>query len=200
MTSNQSGSFCPKSYPMSSIAKPHRSILVFMSSAEARGVKAKGRSKAADAPASHLPSPFWILIDEFSLLDVGLFPRAHLAACFIEESLVVPLAQLLARFGRELREEGLVHVVDLQVFGLLGWRDLVGTEEEPVGVPVDQIGERLDRLGARDDVLRDLVPRDVDVEVVQLRIVQPLFDDLDLVRDRVDDAPQSTVRPDDGGV
>src|SRR5262245_12065193 len=57
---------------------------------------------------------------------VRFLPRAHLDAGGVEQPFVVPLAQLLARFGRELREERRVHVVDLQVFRLLRRRDLVG--------------------------------------------------------------------------
>src|SRR6185295_4058875 len=44
---------------------------------------------------------------------MGHLPRPHPASPLVEQPLVVALAQLLARLGRELREKRRVHVVDL---------------------------------------------------------------------------------------
>ena len=81
-------------------------------------------------------------------LHAGLLPRPHFHPRRVEEPLVVARTQLLARLGRQLREERRVHVVDLQVLRLLGRRHLVRAEQEAVGIAVDQIGRDLRRLRA----------------------------------------------------
>ena len=72
-------------------------------------------------------------------------------------------------------------------------RHFVGPEQEPIGVALDQIGCRLDRLGRRHDVLRHFAPRQIDVEILQVRTRQTALHDRQLVLHRPDDAPQAGV-------
>ena len=60
------------------------------------------------------------------------------------------------------------------------------------------VGRRLDRLRGRHDVLGRLVPRDVEVHVVELGVRRARADHPDLVLDGTHDAPEPAVRPDDG--
>src|SRR5512134_3485972 len=60
---------------------------------------------------------------------VRRLPGPHPLTGAIEQPLVVALADPLARFRRQLREERRVHVVDLEVARLVLGRDLVRAEE-----------------------------------------------------------------------
>src|SRR4051812_9295452 len=70
------------------------------------------------------------------LFRVYPFPGPDALPGGIEQAFVVALAQLLARRASQLREERRVLVVDLEVFRLVGRRDLVGPEQESIGIPV----------------------------------------------------------------
>src|SRR5262245_14617714 len=102
-------------------------------SARAKGATAT-RSDAASSPAWHpLRRRLWFVVITASSFCrssacICLLPGPDLAACLVEQTLVVALPHLLARLRRELREERRVHVVDLQVPRLLGGSDLVGPE------------------------------------------------------------------------
>src|SRR5262245_21424606 len=118
------------------------SIFAFLSasdSARAPRVAAAIKHPATSARAKTVvvlicspPSRLW-------LLDVRLFPVTDPEWGLVEQPLVVPHAKLLARLRGQLREEWLVHVVDLQVLGLIGRGDLVGAEQEAIGMAVDQV-------------------------------------------------------------
>ena len=55
-----------------------------------------------------------------------------------------------------------------------------------------------DRLRGRHEVLGHLVPRDVEVDVVELGVRERALDHPDLVLDGAHDPPEPAVRPDDG--
>src|ERR1700753_1207553 len=73
-------------------------------------------------------------------LRVRLLPRAHLSPRLVKQTLVVPFPYLLARTFVEQMPKGSVLVIDPQISRLIGRRDLVRAEEEPVRVTVDDVG------------------------------------------------------------
>src|SRR5262245_19918313 len=74
------------------------------------------------------------------LIHRCLFPGPYPCPRRIEESFVVPFAQLLTRFIAQQFPKRSVLVVDPQVIVLVGGCYFVRSEEEPVGIAIDQIG------------------------------------------------------------
>src|SRR6476661_5331323 len=85
------------------------------------------------------PSSLVLRPSSFVLLSVHVrrFPRAHTLTRLVEEPLVVADSKLPAGFGRELRKQRRIHVVDLEILRLLGRRDLVAAEQESIRMAVD---------------------------------------------------------------
>src|SRR3954462_12153266 len=129
-----------------------------------------------------------------------LLPRAHPPSRLVEDAFVVPLANLLARLTVEQLPEGRVLVVDPEIRLLVFRCHFIGAEEEAVGVAVDNVRDGPRRLGRGDRVLRDLAPRDVEVDVFEGGVFEQLFDERALRLRGAHDAPDADVRPDDGGV
>ncbi len=82
-----------------------------------------------------------------------------------------------ARLRRQLGPDRIPQVVHAELRRLVGRRDVVRAEHEPVRVPVQHRRRVADGLRRGDGVLRHLVPGNVEVDVAQRRIAQDRFDD-----------------------
>src|SRR5262245_23645154 len=94
------------------------------------GAAASSSAAAACRQAARTPATAPCVFLTIASLSprVRLLPVPHLAAGLVEEALVVALAHPLAGLRSQPREQRCIHVVDLQVLGLLGGRDFVGAE------------------------------------------------------------------------
>src|SRR5215218_4911838 len=159
----------------------------------------------ADGPLDNGPS------SSSSSGRVCRLPGPHLEPRRVEQPGEVGLARVRARLGAERTPQRRIHLEDGEVRRRVGGCDVVGAEEESVRVPVDQGRRPLDRLRRGDDVLRDLVPRDVEVDVSHGRILEDALGDPEValaalrragttgaLRLRgMHDASEAYVRPDD---
>src|SRR6185369_16724372 len=145
---------------------------------------------------SHRPTTDTEDAQRRNLLNMRSLPTAHLASCFVKNSFVVPLANLLAYFGSQLFPKRLILVIDLQIFFLSGRSNFVGAEEKAIWIATDHSRRVLYRLGRRDHVLRHFIPGNVEMNVSQLRIADDLFDDCGLLFHWTNDSPDADMRPD----
>ena len=70
-------------------------------------------------------------------LGLGHLPCPHFPSSLIEDPLVVPLADFLARRRVQKFPKRLILVIDLKVLLLVGRRHLIGAEQETVRVAID---------------------------------------------------------------
>src|SRR5262249_43299248 len=174
MVSNQAGSICLKSWPMSSIAKPKISNVGFEAGC---GAGLCARASPPPRTTTAVNSQAIPAVRITLLCAMCLLPGPDSAPALIKDPFVVPLAHLEARLRREQAENRRPHVEHGEVRARTLGSDRVGAEQEAVRVLVEHRGDTLDRRRRRDGVLGDLVPRDVERDVAERGIAHHGFHD-----------------------
>ena len=128
------------------------------------------------------------------IILIGVFARSHARTrrrAWSNSVLVVPQADLVARLGREpLPQRRVLGDRSRGRPPMSGGANGVRAEEEAIGIAVDQRGGRRERRPRRGDVVRDDLPRDVEIEIRQRRIAEHRRE-----HRRRDPAIGRTVRP-----
>src|SRR3954469_4099514 len=80
-------------------------------------------------------------------------PGANFPSPFVEDALIVALAQRKAGFGRQQAKDGRPEIEDRVVGGRSRRRHRVGSEQEAIGILIEHRGNTRDGLRCRDCVL-----------------------------------------------
>ena len=132
---------------------------------ERERVARQQRERAADS--IHLTAPCRLVMIRPRHFGRVRLPTRARCARGVEQPLVVADAHLVARVGRERRPQRRVEVVDVAVRVADRRRDASVPNRNRSGYRLIRAAATCDRLRRRDDVLRDLVPRDVEVQIAK---------------------------------
>src|SRR4051794_5864835 len=102
--------------------------------------------------------------------QVASLPATDLRAGRVEDPLVVPEPDLSAGFALEGAPQGFVLVEDLHIFGGIGWGDLVGAEQKPIRITIDESCSNLYRFGAGNDIFGHFIPREIEIAMSEAGI------------------------------
>ncbi len=105
-------------------------------------------------------------------LCLRFLPFPYSVSRFIEEALIISFVNLLVCFFVQQLPQCLVLVIDTQISLLLRRCHFICAEQEAVGVTVDQVGRNLYSFQCCDQVLRDFIPRNIEIDVTELWIFQ----------------------------
>src|SRR4051812_4631368 len=103
---------------------------------------------------------------------MSCFPSSYFLPRPVKDALVISKTDLLARLFVEQRPQRRVLIVDLEIGILVGWRNFIRSEEESIWILVHEVGGRPDCFGTRYNVLRYLIPGDIEVDVTEFRVLQ----------------------------
>src|SRR6478752_9681917 len=94
-----------------------------------------------------------VLVGTVRMQAALLLPRPHALARAIEQALVVALADLLAGAAIQQLPQRLIQLVDVEVLSAVSRAELVGAEQKPLRVAVDDRRRALGRRRRRLQVL-----------------------------------------------
>src|SRR6185369_11398861 len=123
-------------------------------------------------------------------------PTADLASRFVKDSFVVFLADLFTGVRAEQLPQRFVLVVDPEIFFLSRRSDLVCAEEKTIRITIDDSRRLPGRFRCGHNVLRYFVPRDIEMHVLELRVVDDLLDDCSLIFNWTNDPADADMGPD----
>ena len=99
-------------------------------------------------------------------------PRSHFRSGLIEKTREVSFAHLFAGLWGKQFPQGFILVEDLQIALLASRCDFVSTEQKAIRETIDQIRTDLCRFRTRNNILGYLVPRDVEIDILERRIAE----------------------------